>query len=118
MKGKTAGNTDGTIMAEGDEDGTEGPMIIEAEIGGNFVHRMHVDRGSTSKILANIAACKDRRRGTFNIRMDEFHGCKVTIFIQRNNREARSKENPGSSIYSSRNAEIPSDRQNSHTTEQ
>nr|GEX47307.1 reverse transcriptase domain-containing protein [Tanacetum cinerariifolium] len=33
-KGKTAGNTDG------EEDGTEGPMIIEAEIGGHFVHRI------------------------------------------------------------------------------
>nr|GEX40192.1 reverse transcriptase domain-containing protein [Tanacetum cinerariifolium] len=34
MKGKTAGNTDG------EEDGTEGPMIIKAEMGGHFVHRM------------------------------------------------------------------------------
>ncbi|GJW88583.1 hypothetical protein Tco_0163923 [Tanacetum coccineum] len=33
------------------EDGTKGSMIVEAEIGGNFVHRMHVDRGSTSKIM-------------------------------------------------------------------
>ncbi|GJY52975.1 hypothetical protein Tco_0444639 [Tanacetum coccineum] len=35
----------------GDEDGTEGPMIIEAEIGGHFVHRMYVDGGATSEIL-------------------------------------------------------------------
>ncbi|GJW22004.1 reverse transcriptase domain-containing protein, partial [Tanacetum coccineum] len=35
----------------GDEDGTEGPMIIEAEIGGRFVHRMYVDGGASSKIL-------------------------------------------------------------------
>ncbi|GJR32349.1 hypothetical protein Tco_1108581 [Tanacetum coccineum] len=35
----------------GDEDGTEGPMIIEAEIGGHFVHRMYVDRGTSSEIL-------------------------------------------------------------------
>ncbi|GKB04838.1 reverse transcriptase domain-containing protein [Tanacetum coccineum] len=35
----------------GDEDGTEGPMIIEAEIGGHFVHRMYVDGGASSKIL-------------------------------------------------------------------
>ncbi|GJZ33894.1 hypothetical protein Tco_0579330 [Tanacetum coccineum] len=35
----------------GDEDGTEGPMIIEAEIGGHFVHRIYVDGGSESKIL-------------------------------------------------------------------
>ncbi|GJU36167.1 reverse transcriptase domain-containing protein [Tanacetum coccineum] len=35
----------------GDEDGTEGPMIIEAEIGGHFVHRMYVDRGASAEIL-------------------------------------------------------------------
>ncbi|GJZ93924.1 reverse transcriptase domain-containing protein [Tanacetum coccineum] len=35
----------------GEEDGTEGPMIIEAEMGGHCVHRMYVDRGSSSEIL-------------------------------------------------------------------
>ncbi|GKB11314.1 reverse transcriptase domain-containing protein [Tanacetum coccineum] len=30
----------------GDEDETEGPMIIEAEIGGHFVHRMYLDGGT------------------------------------------------------------------------
>ncbi|GJZ41940.1 reverse transcriptase domain-containing protein [Tanacetum coccineum] len=35
----------------GNEDGTEGPMIIEAEIGGHFVHRMYVDGGASSEIL-------------------------------------------------------------------
>ncbi|GKE88145.1 reverse transcriptase domain-containing protein, partial [Tanacetum coccineum] len=29
----------------GEEDGTKGPMIIEAEIGGHFVHRIYVDGG-------------------------------------------------------------------------
>nr|GEW73212.1 hypothetical protein [Tanacetum cinerariifolium] len=29
----------------GEEDGTEGPMIIEAEMGGHFVHHMYVDGG-------------------------------------------------------------------------
>ncbi|GJU50196.1 reverse transcriptase domain-containing protein [Tanacetum coccineum] len=33
------------------EDGTEGPMIIEAEMGGHFIHRMYVDGGSSSEIL-------------------------------------------------------------------
>ncbi|GKC33230.1 hypothetical protein Tco_1040524 [Tanacetum coccineum] len=33
------------------EDGTEGPMIIEAEMGGHFVHRMYMDGGSSSEIL-------------------------------------------------------------------
>ncbi|GKD20364.1 hypothetical protein Tco_1222067 [Tanacetum coccineum] len=32
----------------GEEDGTEGPMIIEAEIGGHFIHRMYVDGGLPS----------------------------------------------------------------------
>ncbi|GKB11281.1 hypothetical protein Tco_0845204, partial [Tanacetum coccineum] len=35
---------------EGTE-GPEGPMIIEAEIGGHFIHRMYVDGGSASEIL-------------------------------------------------------------------
>nr|GEW05335.1 reverse transcriptase domain-containing protein [Tanacetum cinerariifolium] len=32
-------------------EGTEGPMIIEAEIGGHCIHRMYVDGGSASEIL-------------------------------------------------------------------
>ncbi|GKD79583.1 reverse transcriptase domain-containing protein, partial [Tanacetum coccineum] len=35
----------------GEDEGTEGPMIIEAEIGGHYVHRMYVDGGSALKIL-------------------------------------------------------------------
>ncbi|GKG14679.1 hypothetical protein Tco_0354279 [Tanacetum coccineum] len=35
----------------GEEDRTEGPMIIEAEMGGHFVDRMYVDGGSSSEIL-------------------------------------------------------------------
>ncbi|GKA75807.1 hypothetical protein Tco_0782185, partial [Tanacetum coccineum] len=35
----------------GEEDGTENPMIIEAEIGGHFIHLMYVDGGSASEIL-------------------------------------------------------------------
>nr|GEV77263.1 reverse transcriptase domain-containing protein [Tanacetum cinerariifolium] len=34
-----------------EEDGMEGLMIIEAEMGGHFVHRMYVDGGSSSEIL-------------------------------------------------------------------
>nr|GEY91519.1 reverse transcriptase domain-containing protein [Tanacetum cinerariifolium] len=81
-------------LCEGEEDGTEGPMIIKVEMGGNFVHRMYVDGGSSSEIL------------------------KVTILIQRNHRKARSKENLGSSVYSLRNDKIPNDRRNGHITEQ
>ncbi|GJS11512.1 hypothetical protein Tco_0368308 [Tanacetum coccineum] len=35
----------------GEEDRTEGPMIIEAEIRGHFIHHMYVDGGSSSEIL-------------------------------------------------------------------
>ncbi|GKD32091.1 hypothetical protein Tco_1242869 [Tanacetum coccineum] len=35
----------------GDEDGTEGPMIIEDEIGRHFVHRIYVDGGASLEIL-------------------------------------------------------------------
>ncbi|GKA78309.1 hypothetical protein Tco_0784846, partial [Tanacetum coccineum] len=34
-----------------EEEGTKGPMIIEAEIGGHFIYRMHVDGGLASEIL-------------------------------------------------------------------
>ncbi|GJX80807.1 reverse transcriptase domain-containing protein [Tanacetum coccineum] len=33
------------------DEGTEGPMIVEAEIGGHCIHRMYVDGGSASEIL-------------------------------------------------------------------
>ncbi|GKB87570.1 hypothetical protein Tco_0959842, partial [Tanacetum coccineum] len=32
----------------GEEDGTERPMVIEAEVGGHLVHRMYVDGGASS----------------------------------------------------------------------
>ncbi|GJV22381.1 reverse transcriptase domain-containing protein [Tanacetum coccineum] len=35
----------------GEDEGTEDPMIIEAEIGGHCVHRMYVDGGLASEIL-------------------------------------------------------------------
>ncbi|GJX22672.1 reverse transcriptase domain-containing protein [Tanacetum coccineum] len=36
----------------GKEDGTEGPMIIEAEMGEHFVHRVYVDGGASSEVLS------------------------------------------------------------------
>ncbi|GKF85495.1 hypothetical protein Tco_0253322, partial [Tanacetum coccineum] len=147
---KDAGDTDGTTMAEGEEDGTEGPMIIEAEMVGHCVHRMYMDGGSSSKIL--YEHCFNRFRPEVRNQMipattalvgfigeiiwplgqisllvkigDEehstfawmkFHGSKVTLSLQQNYREARG---PGSPIHSPRNAKIPSDRRNSHITEQ
>lgn len=35
----------------GEDEGNEDPMIIEAEIGGHYVHCIYVDGGSASEIL-------------------------------------------------------------------
>ncbi|GKA08711.1 reverse transcriptase domain-containing protein [Tanacetum coccineum] len=68
----------------GEVEGTEGLKIIKAEIGGHCIHRMYVDGGSTSEILANTTTGKDWRRRTLHFRLDELRGCKVTISIQWN----------------------------------
>ncbi|GJW74783.1 reverse transcriptase domain-containing protein [Tanacetum coccineum] len=39
----------------GEEDRTEGPMIIEAEIGGHFVHRIYVDGGASLEPIDQIS---------------------------------------------------------------
>nr|GEU37751.1 CO dehydrogenase flavoprotein-like, FAD-binding, subdomain 2 [Tanacetum cinerariifolium] len=41
----------GHTTDEWEEDGTDGPMIIEAEMGGHCVHHIYVDGGSSSEIL-------------------------------------------------------------------
>ncbi|GJU00860.1 reverse transcriptase domain-containing protein [Tanacetum coccineum] len=40
-----------TFLPLADSDGTEGPLIIEAEIGGHMIHRIYIDRGSSTDIL-------------------------------------------------------------------
>ncbi|GJX68774.1 hypothetical protein Tco_0304501 [Tanacetum coccineum] len=40
-----------SFLPLGEEDGTEGSMIIKAEMGGHCVHIMYVDEGSSSDIL-------------------------------------------------------------------
>nr|GEV45243.1 retrotransposon protein [Tanacetum cinerariifolium] len=133
MKGQAAGDTDGTTMAEGSQ----------AEGYSNFLSRTEA---SPQKSCTNIALIDSDRRSKkkmipatiqligfseeiwplgqisllvkigLNFRIDEFHGGKVTLSLQRNYREAKGKENPGSSIYGPRNAKILSDRQNGHAT--
>nr|GEV02672.1 reverse transcriptase domain-containing protein [Tanacetum cinerariifolium] len=46
----------------GEEDGTEGPMIIEAEMGGHCMHRIYVDGGSSLKILYEHCFSKFRSK--------------------------------------------------------
>ncbi|GJW36874.1 hypothetical protein Tco_0059794 [Tanacetum coccineum] len=66
----------------GYEGETEDPMIIEAEIGGHFIHRIYVDEGSASEILKNKGC------GAFNLYVDEFCGSKITISVQWDHRKA------------------------------
>ncbi|GJZ97038.1 hypothetical protein Tco_0669372 [Tanacetum coccineum] len=40
-----------TFLSLADSDGTEGPLVIEAEIGGHMIHRIYIDRGSSTEIL-------------------------------------------------------------------
>ncbi|GKA51004.1 hypothetical protein Tco_0744200 [Tanacetum coccineum] len=44
-------NTETLFPPLGEDEGTKGLMIIEAEIGGHCIHRMYVDGGSASEIL-------------------------------------------------------------------
>ncbi|GJW21095.1 hypothetical protein Tco_0031717 [Tanacetum coccineum] len=110
----------------GEEDGTEGPIIIKAEMGGHCVHRMYMDEGSSSKILYEY--CFNRFRPEVRNQMIPattplvgFSGeiiwslGKISLL---NYRETRGKENPGSSVHSPRNAKIPNSRRSGYTTEQ
>ncbi|GKC31092.1 hypothetical protein Tco_1038386 [Tanacetum coccineum] len=44
-----------------EEDGTEGPMIIEVEMGGHFVHRVYIDGGASSEVLYEHCFIKLRK---------------------------------------------------------
>nr|GEW12163.1 reverse transcriptase domain-containing protein [Tanacetum cinerariifolium] len=57
--------------------GTEGSLVIEAEISRDMIHHMYVDGGSSTEALGN-----NRRRQSFYKSMDEFHDCKVIITVQ------------------------------------
>nr|GFB34631.1 hypothetical protein [Tanacetum cinerariifolium] len=96
----------------GEEDEMEGPMIIEAEMGGNCVYRIYVDGGSSLEIL------KDRQRGTLNVRSNEFHGGKITISLHQDYRKTEGRKDSGNSIHSTWNDKILSDRWDSHIAKQ
>ncbi|GJR98666.1 reverse transcriptase domain-containing protein [Tanacetum coccineum] len=44
-----------------EEDGTEGPMIIEVDMGGHFVHRVYIDGGASSEVLYEHCFIKLRK---------------------------------------------------------
>ncbi|GKB01004.1 reverse transcriptase domain-containing protein [Tanacetum coccineum] len=84
-----------------EDEGTEGPMIIEIEIGGHCIHRI-----------------EDWRRRALRFGLDEFHGCKVTISVQQNYWKTRSHKITSSSVNGSRNAEAPNRRRSNYPKKQ
>ncbi|GJZ93326.1 reverse transcriptase domain-containing protein [Tanacetum coccineum] len=40
-----------TLLPLANSDGTEGPLVIAAKIGGHMIHRMYIDGGSSTEIL-------------------------------------------------------------------
>ncbi|GJV91448.1 hypothetical protein Tco_1539261 [Tanacetum coccineum] len=86
----------------GEDDGMEGPMIIKAEIGGHFVHRIYVDGSASLEIL--YEHCFVRLRP------------EVTISGQWNNRQNGHKKDLCSTIYGTQNVKIPGKRRNGNDT--
>ncbi|GKC98925.1 hypothetical protein Tco_1169200, partial [Tanacetum coccineum] len=74
-----------------------------------FQRRNHMANGT------NIATGKNRECVTFNFYMDELFGGKITISIQWDHRNARSKENSSSPVNGSWNVKIPCPKRNTHT---
>ncbi|GKC02023.1 hypothetical protein Tco_0993633, partial [Tanacetum coccineum] len=79
--------------------GTEGPLVIEAEIGGHAVHRMYVDGGSS--IEGNYMAARTakalgdyRRRRALYESMDELYDSEVAVAVQWYHWTARDKRDP------------------------
>ncbi|GKB98856.1 hypothetical protein Tco_0984993 [Tanacetum coccineum] len=111
-------NTEISFPPLGEDEGTERPMIIEAEIGGHCIHRMYVDGGSAAEILSNTTIGNNWRRRALHFSLDEFCGRKVTIPVQWNYRKTRSQEVVCSPVNSSRNAKDPGGRGSNHLKKQ
>ncbi|GJY43595.1 reverse transcriptase domain-containing protein [Tanacetum coccineum] len=101
-----------------EDEGTEGPIIIEAEIGGHCIHRMYVDGGSASEILANTTTGNNWRRRALRFNLDEFCGRNVTISIQQNYWKTKSQEATSCPVNSTRNVEAPGIRRSNYFKKQ
>ncbi|GJZ94675.1 hypothetical protein Tco_0666878 [Tanacetum coccineum] len=115
-KDKAIRDSDGPTVAEGKN---KGPLHTPHVCGwGNhpweIQSRAIVSKGSGE----NIAASENRGSKTFDFRMDELCGSKVTISVQQNHREAKCEENSSSPINGLRNVEIPGPKRSTYSTEQ
>nr|GEV35682.1 reverse transcriptase domain-containing protein [Tanacetum cinerariifolium] len=102
----------------GEEDGTEGPMVIEAEMGGHCPHRIYVDEGTSSEILYEHCFSKFRpeiknQLIPANTPLVGFSGEIIWPLGK-----ARGKEDLSNPIHGARNDKNPSGWRNSHIVEQ
>ncbi|GKF50155.1 hypothetical protein Tco_0146622, partial [Tanacetum coccineum] len=93
--------------------GTEGPLVIEAEIGGHAVHHMYVDGGSSMEwgnymAARTVKALGDyRRRRALYESMDELYDSEVAVTVQWYHWTVGDKRDPSGTIHGSRNDQIP-----------
>nr|GEW78273.1 reverse transcriptase domain-containing protein [Tanacetum cinerariifolium] len=71
--------------------GTEGPLVIEAEIGGHTIHRIDyitdgVQRRDYMAARTTKTPGDHRRRHPFYQSMNELHDCEVFVILQRGDR--------------------------------
>ncbi|GJV81502.1 hypothetical protein Tco_1517372 [Tanacetum coccineum] len=112
----------------GKEDGTEGPMIIEAEMGGHFVHRVYVDGGASSEVLYEHCFVKLRKEIRDQMvpattHLIGFSGetiwplGQIALLVKIGD-EAKHKENPCRTINNKWDVKIPRGGRHGNATEQ
>ncbi|GJZ30988.1 hypothetical protein Tco_0576035 [Tanacetum coccineum] len=77
-----------------------------------------VQRRDILVIRANITDGDFRRRRTLNKRLDELHGCQISVTVQQYHQPPGPQENPSGSIHRSRNAKILGGRRNGDNPQQ
>ncbi|GJR04084.1 reverse transcriptase domain-containing protein [Tanacetum coccineum] len=101
------------MIKSGEEEGTEGPMIIKTEIGGHFVHQIYVDGGASLE-------CRVEERGFGADEAQRIWALlsEVTISTQWNNRLNGHKKDPCRTIHGTRNVKILGKRRIGNATKQ
>ncbi|GJS42522.1 reverse transcriptase domain-containing protein [Tanacetum coccineum] len=93
------------MIKSGEEDGTEGPMIIEAEIGGHLVHRINKKPDDPSYHVTHRIQWRNHLADRSDIPTSK-------------DRQNGHKKDPCRTIHSTRNVKIPSKRRNGNDTKQ
>nr|GFC20562.1 reverse transcriptase domain-containing protein [Tanacetum cinerariifolium] len=99
--------------------GTEGPLVIEAEIDRHVIHRIYVDEGSSMKVL--YEHCFNWLRPKIKNQMvpattslTGFSRETIWPLEQLRILKAWDKRNPSNTLYGSRNAQVLNEWRNSN----